>query len=65
MQNRKRQLDQVIIEMAKLQKRGVWNKKILEKIKRKYEEKDDMGKKKEYAGIVTWYIDKKLKTVMK
>lgn len=61
--NRKRLLDQVIMELRKLQKSGIWSEKILRKIRQKYEDKDAFGMKKEYAGIVIWYIDKRLKAV--
>lgn len=62
MLNRKRLLNQVIKELSRMKKDGVWSKNILKKVKQKYENKDASGMKKEYAGIVIWYIDKKLKS---
>ena len=63
--NRKHLLNQVITELRRLQKSGTWSRAVLEKVKAAYENKDAEGKKKEYAGIVIWYIDKKLKAVTK
>ncbi|MCI8337061.1 MAG: TIGR02646 family protein [Lachnospiraceae bacterium] len=61
--NRKQLLRQVIAELSDMQNRGIWGKRILERVKQKYMEKDGMGRKKEYAGVAIWYIDRKLKNV--
>lgn len=58
--NRKQLLHQLIAELNKMQKSGIWGKHILEQAKKKYMEKDRMGRKKEYAGVAIWYLDKKL-----
>ncbi len=63
--NRKQLLNQLILELSKIQKNGVWNKTILEKVKNKYESTDAAGMKKEFVGIAIWYIDKKLKAAGK
>ena len=60
--NRKDTLDAVIREMRKLQQNGVWNRKIMESMLSFYESTHSGGMKKEYAGIVIWYLQKKLNT---
>ena len=62
-ENRKELLNVLISEMSKMQKRGIWNKKILEAMRTKYENVNSEGKKSEYAGIALWYLDKRLKNV--
>lgn len=57
--NRKAVLNAAIEEMRKMQKNGIWGRKIIEAIKAQYERTDLMGMKKEYAGIVLWYLDRK------
>jgi TIGR02646 family protein len=59
--NRKTVLNTVIMEMSKMQKKGIWSRRVIESIKEQYEKMDITGKKKEYAGIVLWYLNKKLK----
>ena len=59
-ENRKAVLDEVIIKLSKLQKHGEWKKSIIEKIKHEYERVGSDGMKKEYAGIVIWYLNRKL-----
>lgn len=61
--NRKETLNQVISELSQMQKNGIWNDKILSMVKNKYELQNAQGMKKEYAGIVTWYLNKKLKNI--
>ena len=51
----------MIKELGKLQQKGIWSKKVLEIMKSQYESADLNGKKKEYAGIVVWYLEKKMK----
>ncbi len=62
--NRKAALDAAMSQMMKLQRKGNWNRKQLEVMKRQYEKTDSDGRKKEYAGIVLWYLDKRLKKVI-
>ena len=59
--NRKAMLNSAINEMCKLQKNGIWKKKNIEDMIAYYQSKDSEGKKKEYAGIVLWYLQKKSK----
>lgn len=61
MANRKAVLDSVIQQMRKMQQKGNWNRKLIESVKAQYEKTDAEGKKKEYAGIVLWYLNKKLR----
>lgn len=63
-ENRKAVLDSVIFQMSRMQKQGNWNRKFVEAVRKKYESKDSQGKRKEYAGIVLWYLEKKLKKMM-
>ncbi len=58
--NRKETLEAVIREMGKLQQKGIWNRKIVENMLSFYQGTDSEGMKKEYAGIVVWYLQKKL-----
>lgn len=60
MRNRKETLDSAINEMSRLQQSGCWNRKLIENMLRLYQTADTDGKKKEYAGIVCWYLQKKL-----
>lgn len=49
------------MELARMRKRGLWNKVILKKVRSKCEDKNRAGMKREYVGIAIWYLDKKLK----
>lgn len=62
-ENRKELLNTLITEMRKMKKQGTWNKKMLETVRARYESVDVDGKKKEYAGVALWYLDKRLKSV--
>lgn len=59
--NRKAMLNSAITEMSKLQRNGIWKKKNIEDMIIYYQSSDSDGKKKEYAGIVLWYLQKKLR----
>ena len=61
MANRKAVLDTAIMELRKMQQKGIWNHKLMESVKAIYEGIDSDGKRKEYAGIVLWYLEKRLK----
>ena len=69
--NRKAMLTQVIIQINGACKKGkCWDKKTLELYLKKYSEKhfeeDEEGVKEKYysyCGIVTWFIQKKLRTL--
>lgn len=43
--------------------KGNWNYKMLQTMKQKYSRRDTEGKKREYAGIVLWYLDKKINSI--
>ena len=58
--NRKATLESVISQMSRLQQNGNWSRRIVENMLKQYQGKDSEGKKKEYAGIVVWYLEKKL-----
>lgn len=58
--NRKTTLDSAIIEMRRLQQNGSWSQSFVKNMLKQYQEKNSEGKKKEYAGIVVWYLQKKL-----
>lgn len=57
-QNRKAALDAVIIYLTSKQS---WGANDLQKLIRKYEQPDSEGKKEPYAGIILWYLKKKVK----
>lgn len=58
--NRKAAFDSAIREMVKLQPEKTWNRKFVETVKAQYGKTDSNGKKKEFAGIVLWYLEKRL-----
>lgn len=58
-QNRKDTLDAVIFELSKMYPKGNWTKEKLESFIAEYSKKDVKGQKKEYLGIVLWYLNKK------
>lgn len=62
-QNRKAILDEVIKNLVSEKRKGNWNSKMLQSMKQKYEQYDSEGKKREYAGIVLWYLNKKLRSL--
>lgn len=61
-QNRRSTLNAAINEATRLfSGNQKWTRSNLEKIIRKYSETNKDGKKMEYAGIVLWYMNKKLR----
>lgn len=64
-ENRRQLLITMQLEMRKMQQTGNWNKKVLETLRAKYAKPDAEGKKKEYAGVAIWYLDKRLKKAKK
>ena len=58
--NRKATLDSAIEEMSRLQNQGNWSRSFMESMLAKYQGKNSEGKKKEYAGIIVWYLQNKL-----
>lgn len=60
-QNRKAVLDAVKLVINKKCKDKGWSAKDIQKIKLEYEQADENGYRRPYAGIVLWYLEKKLK----
>lgn len=60
-ENRKAVLDELQHKISKYGKDGTWRKSSLMKIKKHYQTKNAKGELPEYAGIVLWYIDTRLK----
>lgn len=63
--NRKAVLEACKEYLRKHQKNGAWSSALLQKMLQHYENRDDEGKKKEYAGIAIWYIKRRLKSQTK
>ena len=59
--NRKEVFDQFIQMIGRKMKEGIWEKNMLQRLLRRYEEKDAEGKYRPYSGIVIWYLKKRLK----
>ena len=59
-QNRKTVLQRVITELSRVQRKGNWKRTDVMKMLRLFSMPDESGKKKEYAGIVIWYLMRKL-----
>ncbi|MCR5836179.1 MAG: TIGR02646 family protein [Lachnospiraceae bacterium] len=60
-QNRKEALDSFKQFMIKRKISGQWNENMLKKVLNEYDTKDENGERKEYSGIILWYIKRKLK----
>lgn len=60
-QNRKEKLNSVINELERKLPKGIWTKEKLETFIAQYSKPDAEGRKKEYLGIVMWYLNKKIK----
>ncbi|WP_368321733.1 hypothetical protein [Mediterraneibacter gnavus] len=59
-ENRKIKLDSVISELTRKFSKGTWSTERLESFIEEYSKPDAEGKKKEYLGIIIWYINKKI-----
>lgn len=59
--NRRDFLKTLKMELRKMQQTGTWNRKMLETMRDKYSQEDATGRKREYAGVAIWYLDKRLK----
>lgn len=57
--NRRAVLQRVIDEMSRRQKTGNWKATDIAKMIKLFSETDEAGRKKEYAGIVLWYLTRK------
>lgn len=62
-ENRKAVLQSVIRELNKVGKENAWKKGQIQKVLSVYENMDSDGQKKEYAGIVIWYLKKRLRRI--
>lgn len=60
-ENRKAVLDEVIKKLSVIRKQGTWKRAEIAHLRNIYASLDQEGKRKEYAGIVLWYLDKKMK----
>lgn len=58
--NRKATLNSAILQMSQVQQNGNWSRSFVENMLKQYQGKNSQGKKMEYAGIVVWYLQKKL-----
>lgn len=58
-ENRKLALAAVQDFLYERKNKGEWSARMLQKVKKNYECIDSDGKKKEYAGIIIWYLNKK------
>lgn len=58
--NRKSALDSLKRYLHKQQSNGIWKKEFLQRIKNKYEDKDENGKYKEYCGIIINFLNKRI-----
>ena len=61
--NRRAVLQRVIREMSDRQKTGNWKAADIAKMIKLFSEADESGRKKEYAGIVLWYLKRKQRGV--
>jgi len=59
-ENRKVKLNAVVDELSKQLQKGIWSKEQLMKFLNNYSQPDSNGEKKEYLGIVQWYLQKKI-----
>lgn len=59
-QNRRAALVATIRFLKKKQSTGDWSKAFLAKVRDMYTGTDADGNKREYAGIILWYLDKKI-----
>ena len=60
-ENRKAKLDSVILELERKWPKNIWSKEKLKAFMEEYSKLDSEGRKKEYIGIVNWYLNKKIK----
>lgn len=61
MKNRAAVLQACKTKLSKLQRQGIWDRKVLKKMLEYYERPDSEGKMLPYSGIAIWYLKKKLK----
>ena len=64
-ENRRAVLTELITQLSRKKPLGNWTPRMLKAIKDKYENYDVNGRKKEYAGIIIWYLDKKIRSMEK
>lgn len=59
-QNRKAVLDACKEKLRRMKVKGQWNKTLLKKVLKEYEEPDEQGRLREYSGIAIWYLKKRI-----
>lgn len=59
-QNRRAVLDAYKEKLRRMKAKGQWNKTLLKKILKEYEEPDEQGQIREYSGIAIWYLKKRI-----
>lgn len=59
--NRKRALDALKTYLIKQKRNGMWKSDFLQRVRKKFAEPDDTGRKQEYAGILLYYLDRQLR----
>ncbi len=59
-ENRKSALESLKRFLIGQKENGTWSRKFLNLVKSEYQSKDNDGKYEEYAGIILWYINKRL-----
>lgn len=59
--NRREALETLKKQLITYQKKGIWNKALLEKFLQRYEQPDKEGKLIPYSGIAIWYLKKRLR----
>lgn len=60
-ENRRKALLALKVYLKKQQGKGLWKKRLLERIKKTIENTDENGWKQEYSGILLYYLNKQLK----
>ena len=58
--NRKETLNRLVRELSRMKSKGNWNRRMLESVKSTYEKYDAEGKRKEFAGVALWYLNKQI-----
>lgn len=59
-QNRRAVLKACKEKLKRMKASGQWNKTLLKKILKEYEEPDEQGYLREYSGIAIWYLKKRI-----
>lgn len=59
-QNRRAVLTACKEKLKRMKAKGQWNKTLLKKILKEYEEPNEQGQLREYSGIAIWYLKKRI-----